>query len=270
MLKLIGQCRIKTPIARNPLKVANRGVRAHEHLGHLPATACKRGFSEETLMSTRTITLTDEIRAYLVQHTLREPPVFAELRAETAKMENANMQIAPEQGQFMALLVELLGARRAIEIGTFTGYSALWVASALPAGGKLICCDVSQEWTDIARRYWAQAGVADRIDLRLGPALATLDDLLAHGAAASFDFAFIDADKGNYDNYYERVLRLLRPGGLVTLDNALNDGRVVRPTPTDASSRDIDALNRKMQQDDRVSVSLVPIGDGLMLARKRC
>jgi O-methyltransferase len=220
-------------------------------------------------MSTRTLTLTDEIRAYLVQHTLREPPVFTALRAETAQMENASLQISPEQGQFMALLVELLGARRALEIGTFTGYSALCVASALPADGRLICCDVSKEWTDIARRYWTAAGVADRIDLRLGPALATLDDLLAGGAAGSFDFAFIDADKGNYDNYYERVLRLLRPGGLVTLDNALSAGRVVQPGPDDASACAVAALNHKLQQDDRVSISLVPIGDGLMLARKR-
>jgi caffeoyl-CoA O-methyltransferase len=220
-------------------------------------------------MSTRTITLTDEIRTYLLQHTLREPPVFAALRAETAKMENANMQIAPEQGQFMQLLVELLGTRRALEIGTFTGYSALCVASGLPADGKLVCCDLSKEWTDIARRYWAEAGVADKIDLHLGPALPTLDDLLARGAASSFDFAFIDADKDNYDNYYECVLRLLRPGGLVALDNALNDGRVVHPAPDDASSRAIDALNRKIQRDERVTLSLVPIGDGLLLARKR-
>ena len=220
-------------------------------------------------MSSRTLTLTDDIRNYLVQHTLREPPVGAALRAETAKLDNADMQIAPEQGQFMALLIELLGVRRALEIGTFTGYSALWIASALPAGGKLICCDVSEEWTDIARRYWKEAGVADRIDLRLGLALATLDDLLAHGAAASFDFAFIDADKENYDHYYERVLCLLRPGGLVTFDNALSAGRVVLPAPDDDSARAIDALNRKLQHDDRVSISLVPIADGLMLARKR-
>jgi O-methyltransferase len=220
-------------------------------------------------MSTRTIALTDEIRAYLVQHTLREPPVWAALRAETAKMANANMQIAPEQGQFMALLVEVLGARRALEIGTFTGYSALCVASALPADGKLVCCDVSREWTDIARRYWTEAGVADRIELRLGPALDTLDDLLAQGGAAWFDFAFIDADKENYDDYYERVLRLLRPGGLVALDNALSGGRVVCPAADDASARDVDVLNRKLQRDERVTISLVPIGDGLMLARKR-
>lgn len=220
-------------------------------------------------MSTRTLALTDDIRAYLVQHTLREPPVFARLRAATAKMENGELQISPEQGQLMRLLVELLGARRALEIGTFTGYSALCVASVLPPDGKLICCDLSKAWTDIARRYWAAAGVADRIDLRLGPALATLDDLLAHGAASSFDFAFIDADKVNYDNYYERVLRLLRPGGLVTLDNALKGGRVVDPAPGDTDSQAVDALNRKIQRDERVTSSLVPISDGLMLARKR-
>jgi predicted O-methyltransferase YrrM len=220
-------------------------------------------------MSTRTLALTDEIRAYLIQHTLRESPLSARLRAETAKMENAEMQIAPEQGQFMQLLVELVNARRALEIGTFTGYSALCVASALPSDGRLICCDISKEWTDIARRYWAEAGVADKIDLRLGPALATLDDLLAQGAASSFDFAFIDADKENYDNYYERVLRLLRPGGLVTLDNALKNGRVVQPAPDDADARAMDDLNRKIQHDERVTASLVPIGDGLLLARRR-
>ncbi len=220
-------------------------------------------------MSTRTIALTDEIHAYLVQCTLREPPLLARLRAETAKMENAELQISPEQGQFMGFLVELLGARRALEIGTFTGYSSLCVAMVLPPDGKLICCDVSKEWTDIARRYWAEAGVADKIDLRLGPALVTLDDRLTHGASSSYDFAFIDGDKANYDNYYERVLRLLRPGGLVALDNALSAGRVVHPAPDDASARAIDALNRKIQRDDRVTASLVPIGDGLMLARKR-
>ncbi len=220
-------------------------------------------------MSRRTITLTDEIYDYLLNVTLREPELFARLRAETGRLENAQMQISPEQGQFMRLLVELLGARRAIELGTFTGYSALCVASALPPDGKLICCDVNEEWTAIARRYWQEAGLADRIDLRLGPGLQTLDDLLKRGEGGAFDFAFIDADKENYDNYYERVLRLLRPGGLLSIDNALGGGRVVKPEPDEKYARVIDALNRKIQHDERVTASLVPIGDGLMLARKR-
>lgn len=220
-------------------------------------------------MSTRTIAVTDEIQDYLARVTVREPEPFRRLRAETATMENAGMQIAPEQGQFMALLVELTGARRALEIGTFTGYSALWVATALPPGGRLVCCDTERAWTDIAQRYWTEAGVAGKIDLRLGPALDTLDALLAEGAAGTFDFAFIDADKPNYDNYYERVLRLLRSGGLVALDNALSDGRVAAPRPDDPKARAMDQLNRKICQDERVTCSLVPIADGLMLARKR-
>lgn len=221
-------------------------------------------------MSTQTIRLTDAIQSYLVDVTVREPEVFRRLRAETARLENRNMQIAPEQGQFMALLVELLGARRALEIGTFTGYSALWIASALPPDGRLLCCDVNDQWTTVARRYWAEAGLADRIELRLAPALDTLDALLAVGQAGTFDFAFIDADKPNYDNYYERVLRLLRPGGLAALDNALNNGRVVDPPAhPDTHAAIHDAMNRKIRDDPRVSMSLVPIGDGLMLVRKR-
>ena len=221
-------------------------------------------------MSTQTIRLTDAIQSYLVDVTVREPEVFRRLRAETARLENRNMQIAPEQGQFMALLVELLGARRALEIGTFTGYSALWIASALPPDGRLLCCDVNDEWTAVARRYWAEAGLTDRIELRLAPALDTLDGLLAGGQAGTFDFAFIDADKPNYDNYYERVLRLLRPGGLAALDNALNNGRVVDPAAhPDTHAAVHDAMNRKIRHDPRVTMSLVPIGDGLMLVRKR-
>ncbi len=220
-------------------------------------------------MSNRTIQLTDAIQRYLVDVTLREPPLWRELRAETARLANHEMQIAPEQGQFMALLVELLHARRALEVGTFTGYSALWIAGALPADGRLLCCDVNAEWTAVARRYWERAELAQKIELRLAPALETLDALIAGGAAGTFDFAFIDADKDNYDNYYERVLQLLRPGGLLALDNALQDGHVVRPARDDAAARAIDTLNRKIQRDPRVTQSLVPIGDGLLLARRR-
>lgn len=220
-------------------------------------------------MSLRTIALTDELHAYMLEASLRETDVMRRLRAETATLERARMQISPEQGQFMRLLVELTGARRAIEVGTFTGYSALCIASAMPPDGRLICCDVSREWTAIALRYWADAGVAARIDLRLGEAVHTLDQLLAAGHAGMHDLFFIDADKESYDAYYEHALALLRPGGIVLVDNAFKGGRVVRPVPDDRESQAIDALNRKIQADQRVACSLVPIGDGLMLARKR-
>lgn len=220
-------------------------------------------------MANRTITLSDGLYDYLLDVSLREPDVLRRLREETAKIPAAAMQIAPEQGQFMALLVELMGARKAIEVGTFTGYSSLSVALALPPDGRLVACDVSAEWTDVARRYWAEAGVADRIDLRLGPALETLDALIAEGEAGTFDFAFIDADKAGYDAYYERILTLLRPGGLVSVDNVLWSGRVIDTAKQDSDTRAIRAFNEKIHADPRVSLSLVPIGDGLTLARKR-
>lgn len=220
-------------------------------------------------MSSRTLAVTDAIQQYLCDVTLREPPLLRRLREETAQRDDAEMQIAPEQGQFMALLVELLGARHCIEIGTFTGYSALCVALALPPEGRLICCDVSEAYTSVARRYWQAAGVAGKIELRLQPGIQSLDELLAAGQGGKFDFAFIDADKPAYDAYYERCLALLRPGGLIALDNMLSDGRVVNPQPDQTNARAIDALNRKLQHDERVTTSLVPIADGLMLARKR-
>ena len=220
-------------------------------------------------MANRTITLSDGLYDYLLDVSLREPDVLRRLREETAKIPAAAMQIAPEQGQFMALLVELMGARKAIEVGTFTGYSSLSVALALPPGGRLVACDVNEEWTAVARRYWAEAGVADRIDLRLGPALETLDGLIAEGEAGTFDFAFIDADKAGYDAYYERILTLLRPGGLVSVDNVLWSGRVIDTAKQDSDTRAIRAFNEKIHADPRVSLSLVPIGDGLTLARKR-
>jgi caffeoyl-CoA O-methyltransferase len=179
------------------------------------------------------------------------------------------MQIAPEQGQFMALLVELIGAKRALEVGTFTGYSSLCVALAMPTDGRLTVCDVSEDYTAVARRYWAEAGVAGKIDLRLAPALETLDALIAAGGSGGYDFAFIDADKENYDGYYERTLTLLRTGGLVAVDNVLWDGAVVDAAKQDRDTRTIRALNEKLLGDQRVSLSLVPIGDGLTLARKR-
>jgi predicted O-methyltransferase YrrM len=191
------------------------------------------------------------------------------LREETATLDRARMQIGPEQGQFMALLVELIGARRALEVGTFTGYSALAVARALPDDGRLIACDVSAEWTSIGRPYWEEAGVAHKIDLRLAPAIETLDALLDEGRAETFDFVFIDADKTGYDAYYERALSLIHAGGLITLDNTLWEAKVVDPEITDADTEAIRAINKKLAADERVTLSMVPIGDGLTLARKR-
>lgn len=238
-------------------------------------------------MSSRTLQVSDAVHEYLLRETMREPPLLAELRAETAGLPNAGMQISPEQGQFMRLLAELLGARRALEVGTFTGYSALCLALALPEDGRLICCDVNRTFTDVAERYWERAGVRHKIDLRIAPAIETLDALLAGGAdarrggpdaaahagavgaaAGTFDLVFIDADKTNYDAYYERGLRLLRPGGLVLIDNALWSGRVADAAAEDADTAAIRALNRKIRDDERVTASLVPIGDGLMAARK--
>jgi caffeoyl-CoA O-methyltransferase len=223
-------------------------------------------------MSNRTIQIDDRLYAYLLANSSREDALLKRLRVETARMPMSMMQIAPEQGQFMALLAELIGARNAIEVGTFTGYSAISVARVLQKGGKLICCDISEEYTAVARRYWTEAGLADRIELRLAPAVETLDALLARGDAGRFDFGFIDADKENYDAYYERVLRLLRPGGLVTIDNVLWDGKVADLTVRDSDDVDTAAirrLNAKLLTDQRISLSLVPIGDGLTLARKR-
>jgi predicted O-methyltransferase YrrM len=220
-------------------------------------------------MSNRTIGLSDELYQYLIENSLREPELLRRLREETARAtERSNMQIAPEQGQFMAMLVQLVGVRRAIEIGTFTGYSSLAVMMALPSEAHMICCDVSKEFTDIARRYWSEAGLADRIELRLGPALATMDELIASGGAGSFDFAFIDADKENYDGYYERALVLLRAGGLIAIDNVLWSGSVADPSDRGASTQSIRRINRKLVADRRVAISMVPIGDGLTLARK--
>ena len=220
-------------------------------------------------MSKRTISVDDALYDYILGISLRESDVLARLRAETKALPDAGMQISPEQGQFMTLLARLIGAGRAIEIGTFTGYSAICVASALPPSGTLVACDMSEEWTAIARRYWAEAGVADRIDLRLAPALDTLDALIAEGGAGSYDLAFIDADKTGYAEYYERVLTLLRPGGLICVDNVLWGGSVIDPEKQSDDTKAIRAFNQKLHADDRVDLSLVPIGDGLTLARKR-
>ena len=220
-------------------------------------------------MSNKTIGLSDDLAAYVVEVGTREPDVLARLRTETAALPQHDMQIAPEEGAFLAFLVELTGARRCIEIGTFTGYSALVVALALPRNGRIVCCDVSEEWTALARRYWADAGVADRIDLRIAPAVETLDGLLADGEEDAYDFAFVDADKAGYDGYYERLLRLVRPGGLIALDNTLWSGAVLDEDATDDDTVALQALNAKLATDERITVCLLPIADGVTLARRR-
>ena len=220
------------------------------------------------IMSKQTIGLDDRLYNYLLSVSLREPEILRQLRQETNNHPQAIMQ-TPEQSQFMALLVQLLGAKKTLEVGVFTGYSSLSVALALPPDGKIIACDVSEEYTAIARRYWQKAGVADKIDLRIAPALETLDRLLADGQAETFDFAFIDADKVNYEGYYERSLQLVRPGGLIAIDNVLWGGKVADSQFQNSSTLAIRALNQKLHHDERITLSLVPIADGLTLALKR-
>lgn len=220
-------------------------------------------------MSNQTIGLSEQLHHYLLSATLRESEILAQLRQETAVHPQARMQISPEQGQFMALLVQLMGAKKTLDIGVFTGYSALAVALALPDDGQIIACDVNEKDTAIALSYWKKANVTHKINLCIAPALDTLDALTAAGERDSFDFAFIDADKRNYDNYYERSLQLIRPGGLIAIDNTLWYGRVADPDVQDNRTKCIRALNAKVQSDERVTMSLVPIGDGLLLAFKR-
>jgi caffeoyl-CoA O-methyltransferase len=220
-------------------------------------------------MSDRRLQITDEIHRYLIAHSVREPEVLARLRAATVSLPQAQMQIGPEQGQLMGLLARLVGARRCIEIGVFTGYSSLAVALALPEDGRILACDVSEEWTAIARRFWREAGVEHKIELKLQPATRTLEQLLAAGEAGRYDFAFIDADKPSYDTYYELLLKLLRPGGLIALDNTLWSGHVADPNNRDPNTVALRALNDKLHRDERVDLSLLPVGDGLTLARKR-
>ena len=206
---------------------------------------------------------------YLLSNSVREPEAGRRLREETQQLENATMQIGQEQGQFMQLLVLLLGARKTLEVGVFTGYSALWVALGLPDDGRIIACDISETYTTVARRYWKEAGVDQKIDLRLGPALETLDELLKANHTGTFDFAFIDADKGNYENYYERALQLLRTGGLIAIDNTLWSGKVADPNVDEADTVAIRQLNKKLHGDERVTLSMLTVGDGLTLAMKR-
>jgi len=218
-------------------------------------------------MSSRSLGLSQEVYSYLLQNSLRDTKACRDLREATETMDYADMQVSPEQGQFMALLVSLLDVKKAIEVGTFTGYSALCVAQALPEDGVLIACDISEEWTSIGKQHWEAAGVAHKIDLRIGPALDTLEALQAQ--AGSFDLGFIDADKVNYRQYYERILGLLRSGGLLLIDNVLWGGSVADERDQEDSTRAIRALNAHIHADQRVDISMLPVGDGLTLVRKR-
>ena len=220
-------------------------------------------------MTARTLNLDDALYQYLLDVSLRETPLLKRLRDETQALPMARWQVAPEQGQFLALLVKLTGARRLLEVGTFTGYSALCMAAALPADGSLICCDIPGDYNAIALRYWQEAGLTGRIDLRLAPALETLAELERQGQGEQFDLVFIDADKANYPGYLEHALRLLRVGGLAVFDNTLWSGRVLEASPESADTRAIQALNRALKDDARVDLSLLPLGDGLTLCRKR-
>ncbi len=220
-------------------------------------------------MTTQTISLTPILYDYLLTTSCREPESFKQIRNDTAQLKQAKMQIAPDQGQFMALLLKLMNAKKALEIGVFTGYSALWIASGLPADGKLIACEINEEWAKLASANWHKAGLAEKIDLRLAPALITLKELVASAQAGTFDFIFIDADKPNQEAYYELALQLVRPGGLILLDNTLWYGKVADKMINDNTTQLIRELNVKLHQDERVDISLIAIGDGLMLARKR-
>ncbi|MFQ5582584.1 MAG: O-methyltransferase [Mariprofundaceae bacterium] len=220
-------------------------------------------------MANKTLNLTESLYGYLLDASLREPEVLQRLRVATEAEELSEMCSAPEQGQFMAMLLKLIGAQRVIEVGTYTGYATLWMALALPAGGEIITCDVSERWTFVARRFWEDAGVDGKIRLELRPAVETLGQLLADGGEGTFDFAFIDADKVNYENYYERCLELIRSGGLIAVDNVLWGGSVVDPDKQDESTEAIRAFNKKLKGDDRIELSMLPVADGLTLALKR-
>lgn len=220
-------------------------------------------------MTTRSFYLPDIVDNYIIDTTLREEPILRELRAETAMMPSARMQTGPDQVQFLQLLVRLIGARRCIEVGVFTGYSALGVALALPDDGRIVACDINAEYTAVARRYWDRAGVSNKIDLYLAPATETLDELIKAGEEGRYDFAYIDADKAGYDAYYERCLKLIRSNGLITIDNVLWGGDVAAPDVHDADTVSLRNLNAKIGRDQRVDASLLSIGDGLMVVRKR-
>lgn len=220
-------------------------------------------------MSSETLNFTSELYQYYRQHSLREIDVLKKLRDKTHEMHGYQMQISPEQGQFMALLMGILGAKKTLDIGTFTGYSALVVALALPEDGKVITCDIDKDCTAVAKQFWEEAKAQHKIDLQLAPAMETLQKLLANGEGNTFDFIFIDADKTHYNDYYEQALALVRSGGLIAIDNVLWDGSVANPAINDAATQAIRALNTKLLHDERVAISMLPIGDGLTLARKR-
>ncbi len=220
-------------------------------------------------MSDVTLNFTPELYHYFQRNSLREPEVLAKLREQTHKMSMSQMQISPEQGQFMGFLMEVMGARKTLEVGVFTGYSTLAVALALPEDGKVVACDINVEWTKIAQKYWQMAGMSEKIDLCLAPALETLDVLLLNGSADTFDFAFIDADKANYIHYYEKTLQLVRPGGVIAIDNTLWGGKVANDSIHDKDTVIIRELNAILVSDKRITLSMVPIGDGLSLARRR-
>lgn len=221
------------------------------------------------MMPSEDLTIGAELWEYMRSVTLREPDLLRRLRQETADLPSSSCQISAEQGQFMALLIHLMGARRTIEVGVYTGYSALVVAQALPEDGHIVACDINEDWTGIARRYWREAGVDRKIDLRIAPATSTLDNLIATGQAGRFDFVFIDADKTNYKNYYEQALVLLRPGGLIAVDNVLWYGRVIDAASDDPDTRAIRAFNAQLKGDERVWLSMLPVRDGLTLACKK-
>ena len=219
-------------------------------------------------MSNRTLAISESIYQYLCDHSLREDPILKELRDHTYDMEERAMQIAPEQGQFMQMLIKLIGAKNTIEVGVFTGYSSLAIALALPEDGRIVACDVNPQYTSVAEKFWVSAGVREKIDLRIGPARDTLSELISDGLTGTFDFSFIDADKVNYDHYYELCLELIRPGGLITVDNVLWGGATADDSINDTDTTSIRALNDKLHRDKRIDLSLVPIGDGLTLAMK--
>lgn len=220
-------------------------------------------------MANKSLNLTEELYEYLLSVSLQEPGPLKPLREATARLPEAGMQITPDQGQFMALLVKLTAARNILEVGVFTGYSSLAMLLAMPEDGRLVACDISERWTAVARHYWNLAGVRERVDLRLGPALASLDQLLAEGHSNRFDLAFIDADKGHYGDYYERALALVRTGGLIVIDNLLWGGKVADPAVQDPDTQAIRALNVRLGQDPRIDYCLLPVADGLGLAMKR-
>ena len=220
-------------------------------------------------MSTKSVPITPELYTYILNHWVREPDVLRRLREETSQLPNSAMQIGPEQGPILAILVQLIGAKKGIELGTFTGYSSTAVALALPDDGRLICCDVNADTTAVARRYWREAGVEHKIELVLGPALDTLNRLLAEGGAGTYDFAFIDADKTNYPAYWEKCIELIRPNGIILIDNVLWHGRLVDPAVRDADTEALRTINQQVFRDERVDVALIPVADGLTIARKR-